>query len=89
MTTLTGLHLRSSRALLRWRVQDLAKKSRVNIDTLKRAELLDGPVNMSPDDQQSIITVLELAGVSIIDDANLGVGAAYRKGPPRLKGMIG
>lgn len=88
MTTLTGLHLRASRALLRWKVQDLAKKSRVSIEAIKRAELLDGAVNMTVPEQEAIVRVLQMAGVSLVSDAEIGLGAAFAK-PSRPTGMIG
>nr|WP_250807825.1 transcriptional regulator [Neorhizobium tomejilense] len=89
MTTLTGLHLRASRALLRWKVQDLARRSRVAADTIKRAELLDGAVNMLPAEQEAIIRVLQMAGVSIVSDPEIGFGAAIAKPAIRQTGLIG
>lgn len=89
MTTLTGLHIRASRALLRWRVQDLAKKSRVSIDVIKRAELLDGPVNMTVAEQEAVIRVLQMAGVTLIEDGQLGRGAAFAKPSHRSPDLIG
>jgi hypothetical protein len=89
MTTLTGLHIRASRALLRWRVQDLAKKSRVNIDTIKRAELLDGPANMTAEEQEAVIKVLQKAGVTLTADNQLGFGASLSKTPNRSSDLIG
>ncbi|MCS4089682.1 transcriptional regulator [Rhizobium sp. BK176] len=89
MPTLTGLHLRSARALLRWRVQDLARKSRVSIEILKRAELLDGPVNMTAPEQEAIIKVFQLTGVSLIEDPALGIGASLSKQQGRNSDLIG
>jgi hypothetical protein len=89
MLTLTGLHLRSARALLRWRVQDLARKSRVPIDTLKRAELLDGAVNMTVPEQEAIIKVFQMTGVSLIEDPALGIGASLSKQQFKRSDLIG
>lgn len=89
MSDLTGLQLRAARALLRWRPQDLAKKSRVGLDVIKRSELLDGPVNMPEAHQQQIIRVLEMAGIVLIDDPDIGNGAAYLKSGPKPAGLIG
>ncbi|MDW9478896.1 transcriptional regulator [Sinorhizobium meliloti] len=89
MTTLTGLHLRASRALLRWKVQDLAKKSRVSIEAIKRAELLDGVVNMTVSEQDAIVRVLQMAGVSILSDPEIGVGAALAKRAAKTTNLIG
>jgi len=88
MTNLTGMHLRAARALLRWRMQDLAGKARVGVPLLKRAELLDGPVNMTEGDRNAILKVLEMAGVTLIDDPENGTGATLRR-RPRTDGMIG
>lgn len=89
MTTLTGLHLRASRALLRWKVQDLAKKSRVSIEAIKRAELLDGAVNMPATEQEAIVRVLQMAGVSLVSDGEMGIGAAFSKRAAKPTGLIG
>jgi hypothetical protein len=89
MTTLTGLHLRAARALLRWRVQDLARKSRVPIETLKRAELLDGPVNMTAPEQEAIVKVLQMTGISLVEDPVLGIGASLSKHQLKRSDLIG
>lgn len=89
MPTLTGLHLRSARALLRWRVQDLARKSRVPIETLKRAELLDGPANMTVQEQEAVIKVFQMTGVSLIEDPVIGIGASLSKLQVRGSDLIG
>ncbi|MBY3433298.1 transcriptional regulator [Rhizobium laguerreae] len=89
MPTLTGMHLRAARALLRWRVQELARRSRVPIETLKRAELLDGPVNMTAPEQEAIIKALQMGGVSLIEDPALGFGAAFNRQQARSSDLIG
>ncbi|MCZ7861801.1 transcriptional regulator [Agrobacterium salinitolerans] len=89
MATLTGLHLRASRALLRWKVQELAKKSRVSIETIKRAELLDGAVNMTVPEQEAIVRVLRMAGVTIVSDTEIGIGATFAKPVAKPTGLIG
>jgi hypothetical protein len=89
MVVLTGLHLRSARALLRWKVEEVARRSRVSIEHIKRAELLDGPVKMTDAEMTAVIKVLELAGITLIEDDEAGIGSALRKENARGPGMIG
>jgi hypothetical protein len=70
-------------------VQDVAKKTRVSIDTLKRAELLDGPVNMTASEQDAVIRALWAAGVNLVDDSEIGLGAAFIKPSTRSTDLIG
>jgi hypothetical protein len=70
-------------------VQDLARKSRVPIDTLKRAELLDGAVNMTVPEQEAIIKVFQMTGVSLIEDPALGIGASLSKQQFKRSDLIG
>jgi hypothetical protein len=87
MAVLTGIHLRAARALLKWRPEELARKSRVSLDSIKRAELLDGPVNMTEENQSALVKTLEMNGVTLICDDTMGLGAAMRK--PGHRGLIG
>lgn len=89
MASLTGLQLRAARALLRWRPQDLAKKSRVGKDLILRAELLDGEVNMTDEQKETIVRVFDMAGVSLVCDEQIGHGAAYMKRGSGSSGLIG
>lgn len=88
MTSLTGLQLRAARALLKWRAQDLARKSRVGKDIIQRGELLDGEVNMTDAQKQAIIKVFDLAGVTLISAQDIGIGAAFLK-KANVPGLIG
>ncbi len=87
MAVLTGIHLRAARALLKWRPEELARKSRVPLESIKRAELLDGPVNMTDESQSALVKALEMNGVTLIWDDRMGLGAALRK--PGHRGLIG
>lgn len=79
MGDLTGLQLRAARALLRWRAEDVAAKSRVGVATIRRAELLDGPVNMTAVNQEAVQRVFEYAGVTFIEVDGVGAGAYFIK----------
>jgi hypothetical protein len=89
MTALTGMQMRAARAILRWRVQDLAKMTRVSIDTIKRAELLDGPVNMPISEQETVVRVLQMAGITLVADGSRGIGVTYAKPATRSSDLIG
>lgn len=84
MPDITGLQIRAARALLKWRVLDLAKKSRVPVAVLKKAELLDGPVVMSEEQSNALIRLFDGMGVSLVNDPDLGDGAVLFN--PKLHG---
>lgn len=84
MPTVTGLQIRAARALLRWKVMDLAKKSRVPVTVLKKAEILDGPVVMTEEQSNALIRLFDSQGVSLVNDPELGDGAVLFN--PKLHG---
>jgi len=70
---LTGGQIRAARALLRWSAQDLADRSRLGVATIRRAEALDGPVEMTPANAQLVTRTLEAAGVEFTNGNAPGV----------------
>lgn len=78
---ITGSHLRAARGLLGWTQEDLSKKSRVAVGTVRRMETFSGPVGARTETLDKIISVLERAGVEFLNDDRPGV----RRAPPHTK----
>ena len=76
---LTSAQIRAARALLRWRAQDLARKSAVGVATIRRAELVDGKTSMTTANDAAVRRALENAGVDFIDENGGGPGVRLRK----------
>jgi hypothetical protein len=70
---LTGAHIRAARALLRWRAQDLADRSKLGVATIRRAESLDGPVEMTEVNADAVIRTLESVGIEFTNGDAPGV----------------
>jgi transcriptional regulator with XRE-family HTH domain len=75
---LTSAQIRAARALVRWSAEDLAKKSRVGVATIRRAELSVGILSMTSPNNLSIRLALEAAGVEFIDENGGGAGVRLR-----------
>lgn len=76
---LTSDQIRAARALVRWRAEDLARKSGVGVATIRRAELADGPTSMTVPNDAAIRRALETGGVEFIDRNGGGPGVRLRK----------
>jgi len=76
---LTGRQIRAARALLGWSAQNLADRSKVGISTIRRTELLDGPVRMIPGNVDAIARAFDAAGVDLIPENGGGAGVRMRK----------
>jgi transcriptional regulator with XRE-family HTH domain len=78
---LTAEQIRAGRALLRWQQATLAERADVSLETIKRLERLDGPL-----EQVRVGTVEAIrrafigAGVEFIDENGGGPGVRLRKG---------
>src|SRR5947209_300168 len=81
---LTSAQIRAARALIRWRVQDLARESAVGVATIHRAELVEGESSMTVANDLAIRRSLEAAGVEFIDGNDAGPGVRLRA-PERPK----
>ena len=75
---LTSAQLRAARALLRWTGERLAGEAGVGIQTIRRAELTDGPLRMIPANVRVIRAALEAAGVDFISENGGGPGVRLR-----------
>jgi hypothetical protein len=76
---LTSAQIRSARALIRWRAQDLALESAVGVATIRRAELASAQTSLTAANDQAIRRALEIAGVQFIDENGGGPGVRLRK----------
>jgi hypothetical protein len=80
---ITGLQIRAARGFLRWRAEDLAQHSKLGVATIRRAEAVDGPVEITPANAETIIRTLEAAGIELTNGDAPGVRLNSRK---RIKG---
>jgi len=79
---LTGEQIQAARALARLRQSELAERSGVSVDTIKRLEGLRGRVTAQLATVMSIRETLEAAGVIFIDENGEGPGVRLRKERP-------
>ena len=70
---------RAARALLRWRAEDLSRRSSVSLRTIRRAELADDETSMTAANDMAVRRALEAAGVEFIDENGGGPGVRLRK----------
>ena len=71
----TGSQLRAARALLDWSGEELSRRTRVGLRTLRRAEQRDGPLGMTAANASVVVGILEAAGVEFVfgGDGRTGV----------------
>ena len=77
--SLTSAQIRTARALVRWRAEDLARASAVGVATIRRAELTDEETSMTAVNDLAVRRALETAGVEFIDENGSGPGVRLRK----------
>jgi hypothetical protein len=76
---MTSAQLRAARGLIRWSALDLANAAKLGVATVRRAELVDGEVQMTLANEAALRRALETAGVEFIDENGGGVGVRLRK----------
>jgi DNA-binding XRE family transcriptional regulator len=76
----TGEQLRAARAMARIEQSDLARASKVSVDTIKRLERTIGPVSANVATVNSVVQALESAGIEFIAENGRGPGVRLRKG---------
>ena len=81
----SSAQLRAARALLRWSALDLAKASKVGVATIRRVEVMDGPIPVTPANEGALRSALEAAGVEFIDENGGGPGVRLRKTPKQKR----
>jgi transcriptional regulator with XRE-family HTH domain len=79
VSTLTGTQIRSARALLKWSAQDLARRSSLGVNTIRRAEARNGATSLTTANDLAIRHAFEAAGVDFIDENGGGPGVRLRK----------
>jgi hypothetical protein len=77
--SLASAQIRAARALLRWSAVDLARQSRLGVNTVRRAEVADAGTSLTAANELAIRSALESAGVEFIDENGGGPGVRLRK----------
>ena len=65
--------------LLRWTADDLAKRSKVGLSTIKRTEAAEGPMRLTAANADAIQRALEDGGIEFIPENGGGAGVRLRK----------
>ena len=73
LIVITGRHIRAARALLGWAQNELSKRSRVALGTVRRMEGFDGAVSARTESLNRVVVTLEKAGVEFLDSGSPGV----------------
>lgn len=76
---LTSEQVRAARALLRWEQKDLAEASKVSLPTIRRLEVLPGPLGAQPRTIDAIREAFERAGISFVPSNGEGEGVRMRE----------
>ncbi len=71
--------MRAARALLGWSAVDLAERSKVGVTTIRRTEVVDGPVRMITANIEAIVRAINAGGVDLIDPNGGGDGVRMRE----------
>ena len=84
---LSAAQIRAARALLGWRQDDLARASGVGPATIRRIEVVRGPIMGNVSTQLRIQKAFEQAGVCFIDaDGSGGIGVRLESARPKKRG---
>src|SRR5262249_10189033 len=78
---LSSAQIRAGRALVRWSAEDLARASRLGINTIGRAELAKHETSLTAANDLAVRRALEAAGVEFIDQNGGGPGVRLREPP--------
>jgi hypothetical protein len=78
-SVLMGAQIRAARALLKWSVADLAHACALGLNTIRRAEMLDGATSLTAANALTLRRTLEAAGVEFIDENGGGPGVRLRE----------
>lgn len=80
--------MRAARALVRWTAGDLASAAKVGLMTVRRAEAVDGALNLTEANAAAVRRALEEAGVIFVDENGEGPGVRLRKRRQANKGAF-
>ena len=76
---ISSAQMRAARALIRWSALDLAKASKVGVATIRRVEVVEGEIPVTPANEEALRRTLEAAGVEFIDENGGGPGVRLKK----------
>lgn len=76
---ITGEQIKAARAMARMGQGDLADRSGLSVDTIKRLEGLRGPISANTTTETALRAAFEGAGVIILDEGVEGAGVRLRK----------
>jgi hypothetical protein len=76
---LTAAQLRAARALIDISAKELAEFSRVSLPTIRRAEGVTGPTNLTAANAETLVRSLERRGVEFIAENGGGPGVRLRR----------
>lgn len=79
---LTGAQLRAARGLINISVAELAERTGLAVNTIRRAEASNGLVRMTAENLVHLLNTLDQAGVVLIDAGELGPGVRLRSPEP-------
>jgi len=79
---LTGPQLRAARGLLNLSVAEIAERTGLAINTVRRAESTNGPSPITAANNNTLRAWLENAGVTFIDASDLGPGVRLTSPQP-------
>lgn len=79
---LTGAQLRGARGLINISVAELAERTGLAINTIRRAEAANGPVRMTTDSLMLLMKALDDAGVEFIEPGERGPGVRLKATEP-------
>ena len=68
-----GAQIRAARALLNWSADELAKKAKLGVATVRRGEAAEGEPTMTSANLAAILRTLESAGVEFTNGGRPGV----------------
>jgi ribosome-binding protein aMBF1 (putative translation factor) len=77
--SLTSAQIRAARALLRWSAADLARRSALGANTVRRAEVAEDATSLTTANELAIRRAFENAGVEFIDENGGGAGVRLSK----------
>jgi ribosome-binding protein aMBF1 (putative translation factor) len=82
---LTSTQIRAARSLVRWSADDLAKKARLGLATIRRAEQSELETSLTAANDLAVRRALEAAGIEFIDENGGGAGVRFRKAESKRK----
>jgi transcriptional regulator with XRE-family HTH domain len=70
---LSGGQIRAARALLRWSAEELARRTSLGLNTIKRAEAKDGKTSLTEANEIAVRRAFETAGIEFTNGDQPGV----------------